>query len=119
MLLLLLLLLFLLLLLLLLFYCCCCFLVVVISEFTIVAVYVCRSFEQRMKVCDDGFREQLEAKDAAHHDSLRTLAAEKQKQVDLANHEVIEMGASGYNPLNYIVVLLSCLLVVVLVVLPC
>ena len=53
----------------------------------IVAVAI-RNMEERVKVCDDAFREQLEAKEAAHHAHFSRLAVQKQKEVDLANEKV-------------------------------
>ena len=48
-----------------------------------------RSVNDRVKACDDAFREQLQTKDSALHDHLRIMSAEKQKIVDLANQKVV------------------------------
>lgn len=39
-------------------------------------------------MCDDAFREQLEAKERVYHSNLGRLAAEKDKEIDLANQKV-------------------------------
>lgn len=49
---------------------------------------MCRECEQRLKVCDDAFREQLEAKEKVYHSNLRRLATQKDKEIDLANQKV-------------------------------
>ncbi len=41
-----------------------------------------------MRACDDAFREQLEAKEAAHQAHFKQLEAHKQKEVELANRKV-------------------------------
>ena len=46
-----------------------------------------RESEQRLKVCDDAFREQLEAKEKAYHESLSQLATEKDKEIAIANQK--------------------------------
>ncbi len=48
-----------------------------------------RDCGKRLRACDDAFREQLEAKEKAYHDNLTRLAAEKDKEIDLANQKVI------------------------------
>lgn len=47
-----------------------------------------RDCEQRLKSCDDAFREQLEAKEKVYDTNLRRLAAEKDREIDLANQKV-------------------------------
>jgi len=54
-----------------------------------VCVYVCsRSMEQRVRACDDAFREQLEAKEAAHQAHFSRLEAQKLKDVEIAERKV-------------------------------
>ena len=48
-----------------------------------------------MRACDDAFREQLEAKEAAHQAHFSRLEAQMQKDVDLAETKVT---AVCFNP---------------------
>lgn len=43
---------------------------------------------ERLKVCDDAFRKQLEQERRAHEQQLQTLANEKQQEVERANNRV-------------------------------
>ena len=48
----------------------------------------CRDHQQRLKSCDDAFREQLETKEKVYHENLTRLAAQKNKEIDAANEKV-------------------------------
>lgn len=49
---------------------------------------MCRAAEERLKSCDDAFREQLEAKQRAHDSHVIQLTREKNQEVEQANQKV-------------------------------
>lgn len=55
------------------------------------AVKAADSAVERLKVCDDAFRKQLEQERRAHEQQLQTLANEKQQEVERANNRVVEV----------------------------
>lgn len=56
-----------------------------------------RNCEQRLKACDDAFREQLEAKEKLYHSNLARLLAEKNGELEAAHQKVSFHMGSGQN----------------------
>lgn len=52
------------------------------------AVQSARESQQRLKACDDAFRDQLEAKEKLYHSNLNRLATEKDKELEQASQKV-------------------------------
>lgn len=53
-----------------------------------VPIHSCRECQQRLKACDDAFREQLEAKERGYDQNLKRVVAEKDKEIELASQKV-------------------------------
>ena len=55
---------------------------------------LCRTYQQRLKSCDDAFREQLEAKQRSHDSHMTKILAEKEQEIQQANQKVYELTIS-------------------------
>ena len=49
---------------------------------------LCRTYQQRLKSCDDAFREQLEGKQRSHDSHMTKILAEKEREIQQANEKV-------------------------------
>ena len=49
---------------------------------------LCRVAEERLKSCDDAFREQLEAKQRSHDSHMTRLMKQKHQEIEQANQRV-------------------------------
>ena len=49
---------------------------------------MCRAAEERLKSCDDAFREQLEGKQRSHDSHVTQLMKQKNQEVEQANQKV-------------------------------
>ena len=67
--------------------CLCCYLFFC-NHTTFSFFKTLSSAVERLKVCDDAFRKQLEQERRAHEQQLQTLANEKQQEVERANNRV-------------------------------
>ena len=75
------------------------------SSGLILPLLVCRVAEERLKSCDDAFREQLEAKQRSHDSHMTQLMKQKNQEIEQANQRVglqaqLSMGALNHVPVT-------------------
>lgn len=67
----------------------------------------CRGCQQRLKQCDDAFREQLEAKQRSHDNHMMKIISEKDREIHLANQKVYQ-NSTSHSVIIYSILVRAC-----------